>query len=169
MDQSYIDNEIIYRDRLKKLMDERGESCVSMSKKTGIPDKTIRNIIHGETLDPRISTLYTIIRTLKASFDYILGLAPEPPPVPAQSAEAVLHLKEQLDAQKKECERINGDIDRIRKLYLASSNDASRFSAKAKARGVALCIVGAFALVCFVLLIYLLWEISHPEQGMIRF
>lgn len=37
----------------------------------------LRKLMQGTTKDPRISTLYPIIRALNASFDRTLGLAPE--------------------------------------------------------------------------------------------
>lgn len=152
-------------------MDARGESCVTISKKTGIPDKTIRNIIHGETLDPRISTVHSIVKTLSGSLDYIMGLAVPPTgaPAPAPESEMLKHMREQLEAKKDECAGLNTDLVRIRKLYLETSKQASVYSAKSKARGIALIVVCACAVLCASSLVYLLWEIANPTLGNIRF
>lgn|GEM_PF-5512106 len=64
-------------DHLRKLMEFQELTFPALARLSGTPESTLRKLMQGTTKDPRISTLYPIIRALNASFDRTLGLAPE--------------------------------------------------------------------------------------------
>ena len=64
-------------DHLRKLMEFQELTFPALARLSGTPESTLRKLMQGTTKDPRISTLYPIVRALNASFDRTLGLAPE--------------------------------------------------------------------------------------------
>lgn len=52
-------------------------SYPELSKLSGIPESTLKKLTHGESEDPRLSTLYGVCKYLGLSIDRACGLAPE--------------------------------------------------------------------------------------------
>jgi len=72
-----IETPEIHWDHLRKLMEFQELTFPALARLSGTPESTLRKLMQGTTKDPRISTLYPIVRALNASFDRTLGLAPE--------------------------------------------------------------------------------------------
>lgn len=53
-----------FNERLLQLMDERGLKPADLARKTGLSKPTLSSIIHGNTTDPRISSILGISRVL---------------------------------------------------------------------------------------------------------
>ncbi|MGY3886929.1 helix-turn-helix domain-containing protein [Aeromonas aquatica] len=77
--------------RLQQLMEERGFTAADLARKTGLSKPTLSAIIHGNTSDPRISSLLSISRILgcdpiwlfvgKSSTDYASSTAVSKVPI----------------------------------------------------------------------------------------
>lgn len=52
-------------------------SYPELSKLSGVPESTLKKLTHGESEDPRLSTLYGVFKYLGLSIDRACGLAPE--------------------------------------------------------------------------------------------
>lgn len=72
-----VETPVIRWDQLRKLMEFQDLSYPTLARMSGIPESTLRKLLQGTTKDPRISTMFPVVRALNASFDRILGLAPE--------------------------------------------------------------------------------------------
>lgn len=68
---------VIHWEHLRRLMEFQEISFPALSKLCGTPESTLRKLLQGVTKDPRISTMLPVVRALGASFDRMLGLAPE--------------------------------------------------------------------------------------------
>ncbi|WP_429169170.1 helix-turn-helix domain-containing protein [Aeromonas rivipollensis] len=53
-----------FNERLQQLMNERGLTAADLARKTGLSKPTLSAIIHGNTSDPRISSVLSISRIL---------------------------------------------------------------------------------------------------------
>lgn len=53
-----------FNERLQQLMNERGLTAADLARKTGLSKPTLGAIIHGNTSDPRISSVLSISRIL---------------------------------------------------------------------------------------------------------
>lgn len=62
----------MWLNNLKELKRVRGVTSKQIADKTGIPESTIKRIFSGETPDPYMSTIYSIVKALDSSLDYIL-------------------------------------------------------------------------------------------------
>lgn len=66
-------------DALAELIRESGLSIRTIAKYANTPESTIRNILHGRTVDPRLSTISDICRACGTSIERLLS-APESAP-----------------------------------------------------------------------------------------
>lgn len=57
---------------LAALKNETKMSWAELSQKTGLPDSTIRKIFSGNTLDPRLETIFQIVFAMNGSLDDML-------------------------------------------------------------------------------------------------
>lgn len=64
-------------DQLRKLMEFQELTYPALARMSGTPESTLRKLLQGVTKDPRVSTMYPIVKALGASFDRLLGLAPK--------------------------------------------------------------------------------------------
>ena len=62
---------------ITEAMKLQGMTYPTLAKLSGIPESTIKKIAHGESEDPRLSTLQAIFNVLGLSIDRACGLAPE--------------------------------------------------------------------------------------------
>ena len=88
---------------VSEIIAESGMSCRKIAEISNIPESTIRKIMHGETEDPRYSTVRAIILACGGSIDRLLGLPPQEIPAEiskydAAPPEKCAHLPELDDA-----------------------------------------------------------------------
>ena len=58
---------------LKELKQKANLSCAQIAKLANMPEHTVARIFSGETPDPRVSTLHSIVKALGGSLDDILA------------------------------------------------------------------------------------------------
>lgn len=76
----------IWLDRVKELKKERGMSSKQISEKAGISERTVANVLSGDSDAPRIDNICPIIHALGGSLDEIFST----PDMPFESAEVAL-------------------------------------------------------------------------------
>ena len=60
-----------FNERLQQLMDEKGLKPADLARKTGLSKPTLSAIIHGDTCDPRISSLISIAEALQVDLRWL--------------------------------------------------------------------------------------------------
>lgn len=68
-------------ERLQALMNQKKLTIPGVSKLSGVPETTVRNIITGKTPDPGLQNVVDIVKAMGGSMDDIVGI--ERPPVTA--------------------------------------------------------------------------------------
>ena len=68
-------------ERLQALMNQKKMTASAVSKLSGVPETTVRNIVTGKTPDPGLQNVVDIVKALGGSMDDIVGI--ERPPVTA--------------------------------------------------------------------------------------
>lgn len=129
-------------EQLRRLMEFQELSYPSLAKVSGIPESTLRKLLQGVTKDPRISTMYPIIKALGASFDRLLGLAPkrdferEEAHYDVTLMDTMRHnietMQQRLDDKRARIEELEtqhtadtAELDRLRKIVLAKGEKLS--------------------------------------------
>lgn len=121
-------------DQFRKIMEFQGLTPAKVARMSKTPERTVRNIMDGLTKDPRISTAAAIARSIGASLDRIVGIAPMRD---FKREEAVYDatlmdsMREQVKAAKNEIAARDVELDRLRKLILEKEGDMRRFEGRA--------------------------------------
>lgn len=68
-------------ERLQALMNQKKMTATAVSKLSGVPETTVRNIVTGKTPDPGLQNVVDIVKALGGSMDDIVGI--ERPPATA--------------------------------------------------------------------------------------
>lgn len=68
-------------ERLQALMNQKKMTASAVSKLSGVPETTVRNIVTGKTPDPGFQNVVDIVKALGGSMDDIVGI--ERPPATA--------------------------------------------------------------------------------------
>ena len=63
----------MWLDNLKELKKAKGMTTKDLAEATKIPESTLKHIFAGETTDPYVSTLHTVVTALDGSLDEILA------------------------------------------------------------------------------------------------
>ena len=63
----------MWLDILKELKKEKGLTCKAIAERTGLPEKTVTRIFHGETDNPYVDTLHRIATALDTTLDEIFA------------------------------------------------------------------------------------------------
>jgi transcriptional regulator with XRE-family HTH domain len=64
-------------ERLREVLEGQGWSQQTLSKRSGVHYQQIYKLLHGETPDPRISTIKRLAKALGVSMDYLTGMDEE--------------------------------------------------------------------------------------------
>lgn len=91
-------------ERLQALMNQKKMTITGVSKLSGVPETTVRNIVTGKTPDPGLQNVVDIVKAMHGSLDEIVGIERPPvavePPQPATVDQNVIHLYERSLANK---------------------------------------------------------------------
>lgn len=91
-------------ERLQALMNQKKMTITGVSKLSGVPETTVRNIVTGKTPDPGLQNVVDIVKAMNGSLDEIVGIERPPvtvePPTPATVDQNVIHLYERSIANK---------------------------------------------------------------------
>ena len=64
-------------ERLREVLEGQGWSQQTLSKRSGVHHQQIYKLLHGETPDPRVSTIKRLAKALGVSLDYLTGMDEE--------------------------------------------------------------------------------------------
>lgn len=95
------------RDAMAEMIRRSGKSVRTVAISANIPEATIRNIMHGRSEDPRLSTVAAICRACGHTIEDLFRLAygePESEPEPPEDdlLAAMEHLQRAIAARKKQ-------------------------------------------------------------------
>lgn len=121
-------------DQFRRIMDFQKVSYADLARLSRTPERTLRNILNGVTKDPRISTAAAIARSLGASIDRIVGIAPKRDftrEAAVYDATLMDSMRQQVQASKEEIAARDKELDRLRKLILEKEGAMCRFEGRA--------------------------------------
>lgn len=106
------------RERILSLLNERGWTIAELSKRSGVPIDTIKNITSGKITDPRLSTLEALADAFGISINCLIGKCPHTPK------------EKTLLRQYKECDRHGKSI-----IELVARHEAGAIKSERDATG----------------------------------
>lgn len=132
-------------ERLKALKSKAGMTTKTLSDLTDIPEDTINNILYGKIVAPSFIAVADLVRALGGSLDDFAGIA-----APQDATNATSP----------------ATSDPVAELKEAFAHERSAYERGLRHRNLLIVIL----LVLVVLFAgWLVWDISHPEYGLIRY
>lgn len=131
---------------LKALKSKASASTKSLSDLTNIPEDTINNILYGKIASPSFETVATLVRALGGSLDELAGIYTDKP-IPAPKENSPTH-------------------DPVAELKEAYAHERASFERGIRHRNV---MIVALLVLMLLFLSWLVWDITHPEIGLIRY
>lgn len=135
------------------LRDKTGLSVRALSDQTGVPENTINNILYGRTASPSFDVVAALVRVMGGSTDELAGIPrptppdPVPPPAPAPKENSPAH-------------------DPVAELKEAYAHERASFERGLRHRNIMILVLLVLMLL---FLSWLVWDITHPEIGLIRY
>lgn len=129
---------------LQGLAASSGKSYREIEAATGVPLSTISRIMRGRTLSPNVDAVSAIVAYLGGSMDELAGIQPGEP------AEGVTP-----DRTRDPWE----EVERARLAHIAVLNDRIRSQRRT---------IIILSIVLAAVLSWFIWDITHPDAGLIR-
>ena len=122
--------------QMLKLMEFQGMSFPALARACGTPVSTLRKLMHGQTPDPRISSILPVVRALGASLDRLIGLAPKRDIAKEEAvfdASLMDSMRWQLDASEKQRAELQAELAALREQLDSKIEECGRSDARAAA------------------------------------
>lgn len=179
-----------------QLVQESGKSIRKISDISGVPESTIRKIIHGETEDPRYSTIRSIILACGGSVDRVLGIAAQnsaqcvekcaefDADIAADDAEddaeetvstgfyerMIKYLRDRLDASYTANEQIRLQNTELVKINARLIEQEATTRSRNRGLYTGMIIATAIAGLCLAgLVAYFVYDVMSPTWGIVRY
>lgn len=69
-----MDTQAIFTNRLREIVEDKGWSRKTLSKRSGIHYQQVTKLMKGERADPRLSTVVKLANALGVTTDYLAGI-----------------------------------------------------------------------------------------------
>lgn len=133
-DEEMAEDQLIDFAQLRKLMEFQNMSFPALARACGTPVSTLRKLMHGQTPDPRISSILPVVRALGASLDRLIGLAPKRDIAKEEAvfdASLMDSMRWQLDASEKQRAELQAELAALREQLDARIEECGRSDARA--------------------------------------
>lgn len=166
----------------------KGKTLTEIAESCDTCETTLKSLLKGRNKNPRVGTLVRLLKCIGGgSIDMLVGLAPprdfrrEETAYDKTLVEALQARldgkRERIDEYKEQVTALEMENQRVRKLYLKAREDLSSAMEKCsqieeyrkrivRLRTV-LIVFAALAIVFFGVLLYLMWDVSNLNSGMI--
>ena len=88
------------RNAIAEMIRHSGKTIHAISQQSNIPETTIRNIVHGRSEDPRLSTIYAICRACGTTIEHLFRSLDEAQEPEDDLAAALEHLQRAIAARE---------------------------------------------------------------------